>query len=191
MFAPLEHIFNQKHIMKKLILAATFVVAGFVGTNAQAPEGFQFGAGLRVGLPVGDFGDTHSFGIGGEVQGEYGFSETFSGVVTSGYNHFMGKKETIFGVEVEFESVGYVPILAGIRYYPAPSFFVGAQAGYGLLFGNGESEGAFNYQPQVGYNGSSFQVALSYNAMSKDGSTLGHIGLTGIFKFGGGGEAKR
>ena len=177
--------------MKKMLMLATFVVAGFVGVNAQAPDGFQFGAGARVSLPIGDFSETHSFGIGAEVQGEFGFSEGFSGVITSGYSQFFGKKTTVLGVEVEYDGVGYTPILAGVRYYAAPSFFIGAQAGYGLLFGNGNSDGAFNYQPSVGYNGSNFQVVLSYNGMSKDGSTLSHIGLSGIFKFGGGGMAKK
>ncbi|HEV7780187.1 MAG TPA: hypothetical protein VGO58_02925 [Chitinophagaceae bacterium] len=177
--------------MKKLILSATLVVAGFIGINAQAPDGFQFGAGIRAALPVGDMSESQSFGVGAEVQGEYGFSEKFSGVVTSGYTQFFGKKVTILGVEVDFDGVGYVPFLAGIRYYAGSSFFIGAQAGYGLFMANGNSEGAFNYQPQVGYNGSNFQVALNYNALSKNGSTNSHIGLTGIFKFGGGGESKK
>jgi hypothetical protein len=77
-------------------------------------------------------------------------------------------------------------ILAGVRVYPSANFFIGAQAGYGLLTGGGDSEGAFNYQPQIGYNAPKFQLALNYNGLSKDGETISHIGLTGIFKFGGG-----
>ena len=171
--------------MKKVFLAAAFVVAGFLSANAQ----FTFGAGVRLGLPVGDFGDSHSFGIGAEIQGEYNFSEKFSGIITTGYTNFFGKTVDVppFG-EIEFESAGLIPIIAGVRVYPTTTFFIGAQAGYGILTGNGDSEGAFCYQPQIGYNGSKFQVALNYNALSKDGSTLGHIGLTGIFKLGGGGQ---
>lgn len=171
--------------MKKVLLVVVITVAGFLGANAQPPEGFQFGGGVRVGLPIGDFSDTHSFGVGAELQGEYGFSEMIAGIITTGYTSFFGKDyDTGFGT-VKVDAVGYIPILAGIRVYPSENFFIGAQAGYGILTGNGDSEGAFNYQPQIGYNASKFQIALNYNGLSKDGSTLSHIGLTGIFKFGG------
>lgn len=159
------------------------MIVGIIGVNAQ--EGFTFGAGIRLALPIGDFGDTHSFGIGGELQGEYFFSEKVSGVITSGYTSFFGKDYDVPGFgTIKVESVGYIPILAGVRVYPSAQFFIGAQAGYGILTGGGDSEGAFNYQPQIGFNGSKVQVALSYNGLSKDGSTLSHIGLTAIYKFG-------
>jgi hypothetical protein len=168
--------------MKKLLLVATFLVAGFMSANAQ----FTFGAGIRLGMPIGDFGDTHSFGIGGELQGEYNFTENVSGVITTGYTSFFGKTVDFGFGEVELDAVGLIPIIAGVRVYPSTNFSIGAQAGYGILTGNDDSEGAFMYQPQVGYNADRFQIALNYNALTKDGSTLGHIGLTAIFKLGGG-----
>jgi hypothetical protein len=172
--------------MKKLFLAASFIIAGFISANAQPSEGFTFGAGIRLGLPIGDFGDVSSFGVGAELQGEYGFSDMVSGVGTIGYTNFFGKDYDVPGLgTIKGESTGYIPILVGARVYPSTSFFIGAQLGYGILTGNGESSGAFNYQPQIGYNGERFQLALNYNGLSKDGSTLSHIGLTGIFKFGG------
>jgi len=172
--------------MKKLVLIATFVVAGFIGAYAQPAEGFTFGAGIRLGLPIGDFGDFSSFGVGAELQGEFGFSDMVSGVVTTGYTSFFGKDYDIPGLgTIEGESTGYIPILVGARVYPSANFFIGAQIGYGLLTGGGDSEGAFNYQPQIGYNAEKFQLALNYNSLSKDGSSVSHIGLTGIFKFGG------
>lgn len=164
--------------MKKLFLVATFIVAGFTGAYAQPTEGFTFGAGVRLGLPIGDFGDYYSFGVGGELQGEYGFSDMVSGVVTTGYTSFFGKND--------IDAVGLIPILVGARVYPSTNFFIGAQIGYGLLTGGGDSEGAFNYQPQIGYNASKFQLALNYNGLTINSFNYSHIGLTGIFKFGGG-----
>jgi len=174
--------------MKKLIIACSLIFVSTSFVHAQAPEGFQFGGGLRLSVPIGDFSQSHSFGIGGELQGEYGFSEQVTGIFTSGYSNFFGKKENFGGFSVEYSSVGYIPILAGIRYYTGSSVFIGAQAGYGVLTGNGTSSGAFNYQPQVGYNAEKIQIAISYNGMSKEGSTISHIGLTALYKFGGGGN---
>ena len=163
----------------------TFAMAIFLNAHAQAPKGFQFGGGIRVALPIGTFSDSHSFGIGGELQGEYGFSEKFSGIITSGYTSFFGKSISILGTSVKFDAVGLIPVIAGVRVYPSNNIFIGAQAGVGFLTGSGSSETAFDYQPQIGYNGESFQIALNYNGLSKSGSTLGHVGLTAIFKFGG------
>lgn len=177
--------------MKKTVLILSFLIGSVVAVNAQAPDGFQFGGGVRLGLPIGDFSDSHSFGIGAELQGEYGFSEKFSGVITGGYTSFFGKSIDILGTSVKVDAVGLIPIIAGVRVYPSESVFIGAQAGLGILTGSGSSETAFNWQPQIGYNAEKFQIALNYNGLSKDGSTLSHIGLTGIFKFGGGGNAKR
>ena len=171
--------------MKKSILVIAVIITSISSIRAQAPHGFQFGAGIRAALPIGDFSDTHSFGIGGELQGEYGFSEFFSAVINTGYTSFFGKTIMIGPSSVKVDAVGLIPIIAGVRVYPSSKFFIGAQAGYSILTGNGTSEGAFNYQPQIGFNGDHIQVALNYNGLSKSGSTLSHIGLTGIFKFGG------
>ncbi len=170
--------------MKKVFLAFAIAVISLGSANAQDNGGLHFGGGLRVALPMGDFGDSHSFGIGAELQGEYLFSDMVSGTFTTGYTSFMGKTITIPGMgEFKMDAVGYIPILAGVRVYPSPNFFIGAKAGYGILTGNGESEGAFNYEPQIGYNGTKFQLALGYNGLSKDGSTMSHLGLSAIYKF--------
>jgi len=171
--------------MKKLLLIPVLFFAVFTA-NAQAPDGFQFGGGIRVGLPIGDFSETHSFGIGGELQGEFGFSDNFSGIITAGYTSFFGKTIDILGTSFKIDAVGLIPIIAGVRVYPSDNFFIGAQAGVGILTGGGSSESGFNYQPQIGYNTEHFQIALCYNGLSKNGSTLSHIGLTAIFKFGSG-----
>lgn len=159
--------------MKKVLLAATFLVAGVIGANAQ--EGFKFGAGVKAVAPIGDFGDFSSFGLGAEAQAEYSFSTKFSGVGSLGYTHYFEKDNS--GVKL-----GALPILAGVRYYATPSFFLGAKAGVAILTGDGDGS-AFNYIPHVGYNSESFQITLGYDAWSKNSSTNSAISATGIIKF--------
>ncbi len=170
----------KTNFMKKIFLMIV-VASASIAASAQAPTGVQFGGGIRLALPVGDFSNSHSFGVGAELQAEYGFSEKVSGIFSTGYSSFFGKK---FG-NVKIPSLGYIPFLAGARVYPSNNVFIGAQVGYGLLTGDGNSEGAFNYQPQVGYNAQNYQLALNYNGLSKNGSTVGQIALTAIYKFGG------
>lgn len=161
--------------MKKVFLVAAFTVAGFVGLNAQ--KDFKLGAGINVGLPVGDIKDAANFAIGAELQGELGLSETVKGLATVGYTHFLGK-ELAPGVKLKF---GAVPILVGARVYPSEQFFVGGQVGYGFFTGDADG-GGFAYKPQVGYDAGKFQLALSYNAISDNGTTS-WLGLSGIVKF--------
>jgi len=179
--------------MKKLAVILTVVGSCIISTQtkAQMTQGdFTFGAGLHLGLPLGDFHQTHSFGIGGQVQGEYAFTENISGALTTGYTSFFGKTidYTVAGAtySTKLSSVGLIPIIVGPRFYPTEKIFVGVQAGLGILTGSGSSTSAFDYNPQIGYNAESFQAILGYNGLSKDGSTLSHLGLTFLYKFGGG-----
>jgi hypothetical protein len=168
--------------MRKLILLALLLV-GITTVNAQnessGTSGFHFAAGINLALPTGDFNETHSFGIGVELQPEYNISSMFSIYGSAGYTNFFGKDFA----GVKFDNVGIIPILAGARVYPAEQFFIGIKGGLGILTGSGDSESAFDYQPQIGYNADKFQVALGYNGLTKNGETLSNLGLTFLYKF--------
>lgn len=160
--------------MKKVFLASAILFAGIISVNAQS-EGFKFGAGLKAVAPIGDFGKVSSFGIGVEGQGEYMFSSAVSGVGSIGYTHYFEKDDS--GADG-----GIVPILAGIRFYPATEFFVGAKAGVAISTSKGGGS-AFNYLPHIGYNSETFQISLGYDAWTKNSFTSGAIAATGIIKF--------
>lgn len=164
--------------MKKILFVFAIVAASFAANAQETKSGFTPGAGIRVGLPIGDFGDAFGVAFGVEAQGEYMFSPNVSGVGSVGYTRFGGK--TVGGFEIPSTSV--IPVLVGVRVYPSTSFFIGAKAGISFSTESGGGSD-FTYEPHVGYNGNKFQVALGYNAISGDGSTAGHIGLTGIIKF--------
>jgi hypothetical protein len=55
--------------MKKILFLAV-MLAGAVMVNAQSGAGknVQFSGGLRLGLPVGNFHLSHSFGVGIELR---------------------------------------------------------------------------------------------------------------------------
>lgn len=163
--------------MKKRMILFAFVVLAFSSLQAQSNVGFS--GGIRLALPVGDFEDFYSFGVGAEFQGEASVASNVTIPFSAGYTRFFGKE--FFGTRVD--GVGLIPILAGVHVYPTPQFFIGGKIGYGILTGDGDSEGAFNYEPRLGYNSSKVQIALGYNGWTKDGETLGHIALVTMFKF--------
>ncbi|MCX8020241.1 MAG: porin family protein [Chitinophagaceae bacterium] len=172
--------------MKRLIalLITSFILYGNLA--AQAPDGFQFGVGIRLGLPIGDFADVNSFGVGGELQGEYGFSKNFSAVVNAGYTNFFGKEINVGSITVKTDNLGFIPVLAGVRYYPSEKIFLGAQAGVGIFTSSGNSEAGFSWQPGIGYNAQKFQTALFLNGTNYANENFMHVGLKAILKLGGG-----
>ena len=176
--------------MKKLLLALTVICASVITSKAQMAAGdFKFGAGIHLGLPIGDFHNTASFGIGAELQGEYAFAENLTGVVTTGYTYFVGKSIDV-GAGQSFKiNYGHIPVLVGARFYPSEQFFVGAQIGYGHYSASGDGSGGsggFEYRPQIGYNADPIQLILSYDGTSVSGGTFSQIGLSAIYTFGGG-----
>ena len=166
--------------MKKIFILA-LGLTGAIMANAQTKKDVQFGGGLRFALPVGNFHLSHSIGIGAELQAEYKLQPNVSLTGTTGYTNFIGKSESFGDFNYKYSSVGYIPILVGARYYPSSQMFISGKVGYGILTGGGAS-GAFNFEPQVGYNAEKFQLALGYNALVDEG-TLGHLGVTAIYKF--------
>ena len=74
--------------MKRIFLAAAFLVAGIAGANAQTTT---FGAGVSANLPIGDLSSAYSFGAGAEFQAEHKFNDNVSGIATTGFTHFFGK----------------------------------------------------------------------------------------------------
>jgi hypothetical protein len=182
--------------MKKLFLALTILCASAYVSNAQMAAGdLKFGAGLHFGLPIGDFHNTASFGIGAEVQAEYAFTDNLTGIATTGYTYFAGKSlDDGFGGTVKI-NYGHIPVLVGARYYATEQIFVGAQIGYGHysasvsgtnVDASGGSSGGFEYRPQVGYNADPIQFVLSYDGTAVSGGTFSQIGLSAIYTFGSG-----
>jgi hypothetical protein len=183
--------------MKKLLLSIAVLCTTAIVSKAQMAAGdFHFGAGIHLGLPVGDFHNVSSFGIGGELQGEYAFTENVTGVATTGYTYFAGKSFDD-GIGGTYKAnYGHIPIIVGARYYATEQVFFGAQIGYGHYsvsvsgtnIGNGASggSGGFEYRPQVGYNANPIQFILSYDGTSVSGGTFSQIGLSALYTFGGG-----
>jgi hypothetical protein len=165
--------------MSKRILFFALALFSISAIHAQTDKPVTFGGGIRLAYPTGDFGEGWGFGVGGELQGEARVASSVTIPFSAGYTRFIGKK--FLGERLP--GIGLIPILGGLRIYPSSNFFIGGKVGYGILVGEGESEGAFNYEPQIGYNGRKVQVGFGYNGLTKDGETLGHLALVTILKF--------
>lgn len=194
--------------MKKALFLFTVVCFSVIVGHAQSSDQpFTFSIGLNPSLPLGDFGKGYSFGIGGQLQGEYKFSDQLSGIATTGYSVFFGKTQTITETYIDNNgnlvsttasaknaNLGHIPILVGARYYATEQVFFGAQIGYGIFSGGGATRSGFEYRPHVGYDAGAMQFILHYDGVSLGtykgiagtAETFSQLGVTALYKFGGG-----
>lgn len=153
--------------MKKLLLVAVITAFGFT-TSAQ-----NFGAGLSVGLPIGDAGDLATFNVTADVNYMWDISDTFDAGVSVGFSHNSG--DEINGIE--FDDVQFLPIAARGAYSLSEVFTIGADLGYAVGINDG-NDGGLLFAPRLGYGISdSTDIVLSYNNVSRDGNTWSTINL--------------
>ena len=153
--------------MKKLFLAA---VVGLFAFSATAQN---FGAGLSVGLPVGDAGDLATFNVTVDVNYLWEVSDDFDAGVTVGFSQNFG--DEINGFEID--DVQFLPVAGRAAYNVSEDFSIGADLGYAVGINDG-NDGGFLWAPRVGYGVSdSIDIVLSYNNVSLDGGTWSNVNL--------------
>src|ERR1700743_2491017 len=105
--------------MTKMIAIAMVATAIMFTTNVKAqtitPDKFRFGVGVEGGLATGNAHDFSNLELGGTARLQYGVSSNLAITLTSGYYNFFGKDEP--GTDTKYQSLGMVPIKAGIKYF--------------------------------------------------------------------------
>lgn len=162
--------------MKKFFLVGALALFGAV--NAQT--GLKVGA--HIGLPVGDASEVSSFNVGADVSYLYPVTAQFRVGGTTGYSHFIGKEvKTVLG-SIKVKDFGIVPVAATAEYDVAENFFLGTDLGYAVATAK-DAEGAFYYQPKVGYKLSNVDLTLSYKGMSRKEANFGTVSLGAAYRF--------
>lgn len=163
--------------MKKVLFTLALAIAAFA-VNAQdkaAAKKFTIGGGATLGIPVGDLSAGSSFTVGADVQGEYAASENFGLTISAGYQNFLAKNGG--------GSSGFIPVLAGARYYFNEKFFGSAQAGISLSTVSGGGS-AFTYAPGIGYKvNDKLDFTAKYQAATQNGFTSAFAGVRVGYKF--------
>jgi hypothetical protein len=174
----------MKKLLLTLIILGTITIGSFAQevTTAQAKPsggGVKINIGAETGLPVGDVSSVYSFIIGGSIKAEIPTATHTFLTLSAGYNSWMVKSDL---KDIIGSSEGFVPLKAGIKYYPDENFFLEGQAG--IVFSTETGGGhAFVFSPGIGYtfNGG-FEAGLRYEGWS-NGGTTGQLGLRLGFRF--------
>ena len=165
----------MKKVIFMLSLIAFSLVASSQTIRGTNPGGFSLG--LEAGVPVGEIGKLYSHILGGTLQYEYKPDAAFGITFNTGYLSYSIKKKFGGG------SVGFIPALAGVKYYLAPAIFAHAQLG--AAFGTDKGQGtSFAYSPGIGFNITpKFDVELKYTGISNKGGTLASAGARLAYTF--------
>ena len=89
---------------KQLLLFAMtilFTTASQAQSSSEIVRKIQPGINAEAAFPVGDFGKSYSFGIGGSVMGRYALSDKADLTASLGYISFSGKDITVSEVETD------------------------------------------------------------------------------------------
>lgn len=98
--------------MKKMkLLSLTIVLFATVQSHFVQAQG-SFNLGLELGMPIGDFGDLSSVGLGLNGFYEHAFNDKLTIVGGTGYTKWFLKD----GLE-DVLNIAMVPVQAGAKYY--------------------------------------------------------------------------
>ena len=185
--------------MKKVtnLLAAAIVVAAiFFGSSAKAqtisPDQFRFGVGVEGGLATGSAHDLSNLELGGTARLQYGVSNNLAITLTSGYYNFFGKN--VPGTDSKYQSLGMVPIKAGIKAFFTPNLYFGAEVGAGIetktFLPQGvdenfaEKDTKLILSPAIGYASKHYDVGVRYENYSGQSNNYGLVALRVAYGFG-------
>lgn len=137
--------------------------------NVRGKSGFSIG--VEAGLPVGQYAKPYGSVIGGSLQYEALPAHDLGITFNAGYLSYNLKSSYGSG------SVGFVPLMAGVKYYASPMVFFHAQLGaaVGTKQGQGTS---FAYSPGLGVKLSrDLDAELKYMGISNNAGSTDNVGI--------------
>ena len=173
--------------MKKLILSlAVFAITALPASaqksksNEATGSKVRFSIGGNAGIPVGLFSTIFSFAYGGDLQIDYATSSTFALNFSAGYVSY-SVKSSLGGGGI---GGGWIPVLAGGRYFFSPKVYGSAQLGVAIATGSGGGTN-FTFAPGIGVKISdNFDILGKFNSITFNGGALSYAGIRLAYTFG-------
>ena len=153
--------------MKKLIFVLTILIIN-VSVNAQDKvmkfsKPLHLSFGLDAGAPLGKYSKTSAFVIGGDLQVGYNITQNFSATASAGIDARLNKGGVV-------NTVYYVPLLAGLKFYLGSKVYISEQAGYSPSLTKGV-EGVFTNVPGIGFKlGQNSDILIAYKTLFNKGT---------------------
>ncbi len=107
----------MKKLLTALSVAAVLLVAA---APAQAVPGFGTGIDVAVNIPTGDWEDVSGMAVGALGYISFDAVPIIKVTARAGYLH---------GLENNGASISHVPVLAGVKWFPVPVFYLAGELG--------------------------------------------------------------
>lgn len=164
--------------MKKTILLLFVCMAAITAMSQDKKSSTKFSGGAEIGLPIGGFSNSQSFGVGGSVHALFGDASGFT--ASAGYMTFTGKTVGTF----KMPAFNAIPVKIGYRMGISDGFYFEPQSGLSFTSQSGVTSTAFTYAPVIGIVTGGLDISARYEAMSYSGGTLGFLGVRALYSFG-------
>ncbi len=126
----------------KSLKISVFLLLIVLGVKAQHSN---IVVGPEINLPSGNSTNASPIGFGGYLKAEIGLTQKFSITANGAVVSFLGKK--FYGPRTE--TLFYLPVKAGLKYYTDENFYFEGQLGVALPL-NGISKTSFAWSPGIG-----------------------------------------
>jgi hypothetical protein len=173
-----------------LLAVAVGVKAQTKGTVESQRPSFSLSVGPEAGIPLGNFNDFYKWSLGGSVQADYAI------IGKQLYVNLNAGFANVFADDVPgLDDLQWIPVKAGLRYYPFHSnnLYVQGQAGVNFITNGptGYKTAAFAYTPQIGYlipigKGNFIDAGVKFDGNTKfidGGESANIIGLRVAYTF--------
>ena len=173
----------------KWIATAATAVAIFFGSNVNAQtttttdSPWRLGIGVEGAVPTGQLHDGSNFVLGGTARLQYDTKSNISLMLTSGYYNVFEKDYNVGTVTVQPNSLGLVPVKAGIKAFLSTNFYFSGEVGAGI-----ETNYAKNTKlivaPGLGYaNAGGLDIGARYENFSGQNNNYGIAALRVAYGF--------
>jgi len=175
----------------KFIAVALTALALFMGvqSNAQSIQKgkLRFGIGADGLLPVGNFSNSSSFGLGITPRLQYGITNNVALTFTTGFYHFFPKDMYAASNSQLYKyhwDTDLIPVKAGIKVFVTSHIYVNAEAGLGFQVDNGGGDSKWMASGGAGYANKRWDFGIRYENFAANGYRNGLIGLRVAYGFG-------
>jgi hypothetical protein len=111
--------------MKRNLLIAFIFCSFNVSAQISRPLSNAFSAGLELGITSNS---VYAIGLGASAKGEFPVSNRVCLTVTAGYSTFF-YKSNLFASSRTLSPAYFIPLKAGIKYYPNPNVYIEGELG--------------------------------------------------------------
>lgn len=127
------------------------------GANAQGKNPLRLGVGIAAGSTVKA---PARLVLGADARLQIPLGNSFSGIITAGYYHFLKNDKAGNGF-------GIVPAKAGLKYFPVKNVYIAGEAGVG--FGTKTyQKNSFMYSPSAGLAfGNGLDISIKYEEYTR------------------------